>query len=49
MLSRPRDPKSIISDVLEMRRAMVLEKGEDGAWDLKQAAGGLVDIEFVAQ
>ena len=25
------------------------EKGGEGAWDLKQAPGGLVDIEFVAQ
>ena len=25
------------------------EKGGEGAWDLKQAPGGLVDIEFIAQ
>jgi [glutamine synthetase] adenylyltransferase / [glutamine synthetase]-adenylyl-L-tyrosine phosphorylase len=32
-----------------MRRAIALEKGEDDVWDLKYAAGGLVDIDFVAQ
>ena len=32
-----------------MRRAIALEKGEDDVWDLKQAAGGLVDIDFIAQ
>jgi glutamate-ammonia-ligase adenylyltransferase len=31
-------------------RAMVEDaKGGEGVWDLKQAPGGLVDIEFVAQ
>ena len=28
---------------------MEAEKGGEGAWDLKQAPGGLVDIEFIAQ
>ncbi len=32
-----------------MRRAIALEKGEDDIWDLKLAAGGLVDIDFIAQ
>jgi glutamate-ammonia-ligase adenylyltransferase len=32
-----------------MRRAIAQEKGEDDVWDLKQAAGGLVDIDFIAQ
>ena len=32
-----------------MRRAIALEKGEDDLWDLKYAAGGLVDIDFIAQ
>ena len=32
-----------------MRRAIALEKGEDEIWDLKLAAGGLVDIDFIAQ
>ncbi len=49
VLTRPRDRRIIASDVAEMRRAIALEKGEDDIWDLKHAAGGLVDIEFIAQ
>ena len=32
-----------------MRRAIALEKGEHDVWDLKYAAGGMVDIDFIAQ
>ena len=32
-----------------MRRAIAQEKGEDDIWDLKYAAGGTVDIDFIAQ
>ena len=32
-----------------MRRAIALEKGEHDIWDLKYAAGGMVDIDFIAQ
>ena len=32
-----------------MRAAIAAEKGDADPWDLKYAAGGLVDIEFVAQ
>jgi glutamate-ammonia-ligase adenylyltransferase len=49
VLTRPRDPASTAADVADMRRAIALEKGEDDVWDLKLAAGGLVDIDFVAQ
>jgi glutamate-ammonia-ligase adenylyltransferase len=49
VLTRPRDRGVIASDVIEMRRAIALEKGEDDVWDLKYAAGGMVDIEFIAQ
>ncbi|HKH00220.1 MAG TPA: bifunctional [glutamine synthetase] adenylyltransferase/[glutamine synthetase]-adenylyl-L-tyrosine phosphorylase, partial [Bradyrhizobium sp.] len=49
VLIRPRDPTIIATDVAEMRRAIALEKGEDDVWDLKYAAGGLVDIDFLAQ
>ena len=49
ILVRPRDAAIIASDVAEMRRAIALEKGEDDIWDLKYAAGGMVDIEFIAQ
>jgi len=49
VLTRPRDRRIIANDVSEMRRAIALEKGEEDIWDLKYAAGGVVDIEFIAQ
>jgi glutamate-ammonia-ligase adenylyltransferase len=49
VLTRPRDAAGVGNDVAEMRRAIALEKGEDDLWDLKYAAGGLVDIDFIAQ
>jgi [glutamine synthetase] adenylyltransferase / [glutamine synthetase]-adenylyl-L-tyrosine phosphorylase len=49
VLTRPRDRAGIAGDVAEMRRAIALEKGEADIWDLKHAAGGMVDIDFIAQ
>jgi [glutamine synthetase] adenylyltransferase / [glutamine synthetase]-adenylyl-L-tyrosine phosphorylase len=49
VLTRPRDAISVATDVADMRRAVALEKGEDDVWDLKYAAGGIVDIDFIAQ
>jgi [glutamine synthetase] adenylyltransferase / [glutamine synthetase]-adenylyl-L-tyrosine phosphorylase len=49
VLCRPRDARVIASDVVEMRRAIAAEKGDGARWDLKYAAGGLVDLEFIAQ
>jgi glutamate-ammonia-ligase adenylyltransferase len=49
VLTRPRESAGIAQDVAEMRRAIALEKGEDDVWDLKYAAGGLLDIDFIAQ
>ena len=49
ILRRPRDPKQIAGDVVEMRGAIAKEKSERERWDLKYAAGGLIDIEFIAQ
>jgi glutamate-ammonia-ligase adenylyltransferase len=48
-LVRRREPVGIANDVADMRRAIAQEKGEDDCWDLKNAAGGLTDIDFVAQ
>src|SRR3984893_11126312 len=36
-------------DVYEMRRLIAQAKGDSDPWDLKLAAGGLIDIEFLAQ
>ena len=49
VLCRPRDAAMIAGDVVEMRRAIAAEKGESERWDLKYVAGGLIDIEFIAQ
>jgi glutamate-ammonia-ligase adenylyltransferase len=49
VLMRPRDAQAVAGDVVEMRGAIAREKGDDDRWDLKYAAGGLIDIEFIAQ
>jgi [glutamine synthetase] adenylyltransferase / [glutamine synthetase]-adenylyl-L-tyrosine phosphorylase len=49
VLCRPRNAREVAADVIEMRRAIAMEKGDDNRWDLKYAAGGLIDIEFIAQ
>jgi glutamate-ammonia-ligase adenylyltransferase len=49
VLCRPRDRDLIAGDVVEMRRAIAAEKGDDRRWDIKYVAGGLVDLEFIAQ
>ena len=49
VLTRPRDAALIAGDVVEMRTAIATEKGDGNRWDIKYAAGGLVDLEFIAQ
>jgi len=49
ILRRPRDAALIAGDVVEMRAAIAKEKGDKDRWDLKYAAGGLIDLEFIAQ
>jgi [glutamine synthetase] adenylyltransferase / [glutamine synthetase]-adenylyl-L-tyrosine phosphorylase len=49
VLCRPRDLPTIAGDVVDMRGALAKEKGDADPWDLKYAAGGLIDIEFIAQ
>ena len=49
ILRRPRDASLIAGDVVEMRGAIAKEKGDHERWHLKYAAGGLIDIEFIAQ
>jgi glutamate-ammonia-ligase adenylyltransferase len=49
ILRRPRDAALTAGDVVEMRAAIAKEKGDGERWDLKYAAGGLIDIEFIAQ
>ncbi len=49
ILRRPHDAEQIAGDVVEMRSAIAREKGDSNPWDFKNAAGGLVDLEFIAQ
>ncbi|MFT4249391.1 MAG: bifunctional [glutamate--ammonia ligase]-adenylyl-L-tyrosine phosphorylase/[glutamate--ammonia-ligase] adenylyltransferase [Pseudomonas sp.] len=50
-LARERDPQSLREDVVKMRGRMraELDRSDAGRFDLKQGAGGLVDLEFVLQ
>jgi len=49
VLCRRRDADLVAADVVEMRRAIAEEKGDAERWNLKYVAGGLVDLEFIAQ
>lgn len=44
-----RDRDALAKAVRDMRGLIAKEKGEDHGWDLKLAAGGLLDVEFIAQ
>jgi glutamate-ammonia-ligase adenylyltransferase len=48
-LTRERDPAKVAQETRAMRALIAREKGDRDVWDLKLAAGGLVDIEFIAQ
>ena len=56
VLSRPRDPAALATDVSAMRRRMRAEldrsepdRGDAAVFDIKQGQGGLVDLEFLLQ
>ena len=49
VLCRPRDAETIAGDAVEMRTAIATEKGDSERWNLKYVAGGLIDLEFIAQ
>ncbi len=51
VLSQPRDPDKLCSDVVEMREKMRASLGQCKAGEihLKQMEGGMVDIEFIVQ
>ncbi|MGV3489858.1 MAG: bifunctional [glutamine synthetase] adenylyltransferase/[glutamine synthetase]-adenylyl-L-tyrosine phosphorylase [Devosia sp.] len=48
-LAQPRDAGKTIDDVVAMRALMTKERPRRHRFDLKLAAGGLVDLEFIAQ
>ncbi len=51
VLALPRDATALTDEVSAMRRRMraELDRGDARRFDLKQGAGGLVDLEFIAQ
>lgn len=49
VVTLPRDPAVVAREVLAMRRLIAKEKGEGDPWDMKLAAGGLTDLDFLAQ
>lgn len=51
ILSQPRDQSDLRKEVIDMRNRMrkELSKEKIGQFDLKQGAGGIVDIEFMVQ
>jgi [glutamine synthetase] adenylyltransferase / [glutamine synthetase]-adenylyl-L-tyrosine phosphorylase len=48
-LTRKRDAVGIARETLAMRALIAREKGDSDVWDLNLAAGGVIDIEFIAQ
>ena len=48
-LRAAREPAKLAREVREMRALIGREKGDSDPWDLKLVAGGLLDIEFIAQ
>ena len=49
VLRQPRKAQALQKYVRDMRAMIAQEKGESDPWDLKLAAGGVIDIEFIAQ
>ena len=49
VLRHKRDASQLQKAVREMRALIASEKGEADPWDLKLAAGGVIDVEFIAQ
>ncbi len=49
IICRQRDEATLAIDVSTMRKLIAQEKGEENPWDLKLAAGGIIDLEFLIQ
>jgi [glutamine synthetase] adenylyltransferase / [glutamine synthetase]-adenylyl-L-tyrosine phosphorylase len=48
-MAKERPPAKIARDVIEMRTLIDKEKPPSGPFDFKLLAGGLIDVEFIAQ
>ncbi|MEM9268680.1 MAG: glutamine-synthetase adenylyltransferase, partial [Pseudomonadota bacterium] len=49
ILADPRPRQDLVRDVGDMRARLLREKGAEGPWALKSGAGGLLDIDLMAQ
>lgn len=49
VLTAPRDPDRLVSDVASMRARMARAHPARSPWAIKHRRGGLVDVEFLAQ
>ncbi len=49
LLSRQRDHKSLMTEIADMRERVAHARPAAHVWQLKEASGGLMDIEFAAQ
>jgi glutamate-ammonia-ligase adenylyltransferase len=49
IVALPRDPAKVAAEVRAMRDLIARAKGDQDPWDVKLAAGGLTDIDFLAQ
>jgi len=49
LLSQTQNVGRIAEEVVEMRGRLERDRAAKGLWDLKNVAGGLIDIEFIAQ
>ena len=48
-LAQVRGGDEVFAKVMEMRELVAREKGEQDPWNLKHAAGGTMDLDFLAQ
>ncbi|HVL74136.1 MAG TPA: bifunctional [glutamine synthetase] adenylyltransferase/[glutamine synthetase]-adenylyl-L-tyrosine phosphorylase, partial [Beijerinckiaceae bacterium] len=49
IVAQPRSPAEVAKQVRAMRALIAQEKGDRDPWDIKLAAGGLTDVDFLAQ
>ena len=49
LIAQGNDAAVLKTDISQMRYRIEKEKGSDNIWDCKNTAGGLIDIEFIAQ
>jgi glutamate-ammonia-ligase adenylyltransferase len=46
---RPADARQVLADATAMRARLLRDLPGEGPWDVKHRAGGLIEVEFIAQ